>query len=416
MSMNISSMVFAVAIQFALVSMPAFAAVQVPLAAELTRFTVELRPGANTQHVVDTLVANGVVVHKVLNVGDGDVLVVSYDPQNPPNLDALRSLASQVQRYEIDVARELMVMEPIPDIEDGNETVPWGITAVGSESVKYGGGRKVCIIDTGYDYGHPDLPADSVTGQEGTPSGEWNKDGYGHGTHVAGTISARGNNDLGVVGAVDTGDLELYIVRMFDDEGMQRYSSDVGAAMLECADNGANVISMSFGGQYSSPLEARIMKKLERRGILLVAAAGNGLGGLIGQLSGWVVGDFFPAAYPGVVSVAAVDRTLKRASFSQRSASVDLAAPGVGVLSTVPGGRYGLMDGTSMAAPHVAGVAALVWSNYKQCSAVEISNALKKSALDIDAPGFDANTGWGLVQAPAAMEYLARNPCSGLRS
>jgi len=110
------------------------------------------------------------------------------------------------------------------------------------------------------------------------------------------------------------------------------------------------------------------------------------------------------------VSVAAVDEDNVQAYFSERNSQVEIAGPGVEVLSTYPGG-WAWASGTSMATPHVTGVAALVWSNHPECSNREIRTALSTSALDIEAEGYDYLTGWGLVQADAANTWLQANPC-----
>jgi serine protease len=121
------------------------------------------------------------------------------------------------------------------------------------------------------------------------------------------------------------------------------------------------------------------------------------------------------------MSVAAVDNTLTHADFSQRNVAVDIAAPGVAIASTMPRGTdvggvpsdYGSISGTSMASPHVAGVAALVWSNAPQCSSTEIGAALKASALDLGTPGWDYKYGSGEVRAKAALEYINAKGCTG---
>ena len=386
-----------------------------PAVQPLNRYSVELRPGVNTQHVVDTLRANGVEVLRVIQDREGDILAVRIDRNNPPDLKKLQSLAGYVRTYGIDVGRRVQALdEPITDITVDGEVIPWGIQAVGSEDVSFGGGRKVCIIDTGFAQGHPDLQSSGVDGTD-RGAGPWSTDGHGHGTHVAGTIAALGGNGQGVKGVIQDGGAELFIVRAFNGDGGFVYATELSGAMLDCAAAGANVISMSLGGDFSSPLEERVVTKLHRQGILLIAAAGNGTGNAGGVGPSWYNSYSYPASYSSVMSVAALDPVLARASFSQRNRAVDIAAPGVGVVSLAPGGGTASMDGTSMATPHVSGVAALVWSNFKQCSNTEIATALKNSATDLDAAGYDVNTGWGLVQAPAAMAYLAANPCTGRR-
>jgi subtilisin family serine protease len=152
----------------------------------------------------------------------------------------------------------------------------------------------------------------------------WNQDGFGHGTHVAGTIAAM-NNALGVVG-VTPGTVSLYIVRVFGDDGAWAYSSTLVDAANRCASTGANIISMSLGGARASQTEKTAFANLYSQGILSIAAAGNdGTTALS-----------YPASYDSVVSVAAIDSNKLVADFSQKNVQVELSAPGVGVLSTLP--------------------------------------------------------------------------------
>jgi serine protease len=206
------------------------------------------------------------------------------------------------------------------------ETIPWGVDAVQAPEVwstgATGSGITVCIIDSGYYTDHEDLRSspDVVTGE-----GDWSTDLCGHGTHVAGTIAAVRDNNLGVVGV--SPDVSLFIVKVFGgaDCGWA-YSSDLIAASQVCADNGADIISMSLGGSRQNPRERRQFDALYSRGILSIAAAGND-----GNTA-----YSYPASYSSVVSVAAVDVENAIADFSQQNDQVELAAPGVGVLSTVP--------------------------------------------------------------------------------
>lgn len=133
-----------------------------------------------------------------------------------------------------------------------NEDVPYGINLVNALDVPDDNisNRKVCIIDTGYDLSHPDLPkastGASITGT-GASNLEWSKDGDGHGTHVAGTIAAVGNNNQGIVGVNRNGQLNLHIVRIFDNNGKYVWASTLVSAVEDCAANGANVVNMSLG-------------------------------------------------------------------------------------------------------------------------------------------------------------------------
>ncbi|MBW6474837.1 MAG: S8 family serine peptidase, partial [Anaerolineaceae bacterium] len=193
-----------------------------------------------------------------------------------------------------------------------------------------GAGRTVCIIDTGLFTGHEDFNGVDITGgwsQTNDDPGLWTLDGYGHGTHVAGTIVAQ-NNDYGVVG-VTPGTVSLFIVKIFGDDGLwvsKAHASDLIKAAFLCADNGANVISMSLSGTKANPKEEKAFNEIYSRGILSVAAASND-----------GVADYhYPASYDSVISVGALDANMLIADFSNFNDQVELAAPGVGVLSTVP--------------------------------------------------------------------------------
>ena len=410
MNIKLSLLALALGTGLAMAAAPAGAAVK-------QRFVVELAPGSDLAGVSGILASHGIEVVRRFEDPVAPSLAVAVDLANPPDLQLLRSELPQVTGYYRDVERFTMAIPtPIEDVEVDGEIVPWGVQAVEALDVTYGGGRKVCIIDTGYALGHPDLQTARVAG-ESEGAGAWDGSDGGelhyHGSHVAGTIAALGGNGGGVVGVIPGGDLDLHIVRFFDADGGAVYASDLAGAMEDCAAAGANVVSMSLGGMFSSRVEERVAHKLDKKGVLLVAAAGNGnsIGGLEAR------GDYatfsYPASYDGVMSVAAYDNQLERAEFSQYTSQVDIAGPGVDVLSTVTGGGYGLASGTSMATPHVSAVAALVWSNHKQCSNKEIGNALQQSAYDLGAPGRDYYSGAGLVQAKAAMEYLATHPCKG---
>jgi subtilisin family serine protease len=225
------------------------------------------------------------------------------------------------------------------------QTTPWGIDRVQAPQVWAAGatgtGVTVCVIDSGLYTGHEDIKGLNVIG--GYPS-DWSTDGCGHGTHVAGTIGAL-NNTTGVVG-VSPGDVSLYIVKVFGDDCGWSYSSDLIDASQQCADAGADIISMSLGGAKGiGPWEKRQFDALYGQGILSIAAAGND-----GDTS-----YSYPASYDSVVSVAATDVNDVVADFSQQNDQVELAAPGVGVLSTVPWIATNdlTVDGVSYSANHI---------------------------------------------------------------
>jgi len=240
-------------------------------------------------------------------------------------VDALRRNPNVVS-IEADALRYPMAV-------NAEEIVPWGIDAVWDAEgdagedlgALTGAGVTVCIIDSGLYTGHEDL--EEVTVMGGYPEG-WDTDMFGHGTHVAGTIAAQ-LNELGVVGLAP--EVSLYIVKVFGDDGLWAYSSTLVDATERCVDNAeADIISMSLGGTKSMRMEQRQFDSLYAAGVLSVAAAGND--GVPGEEDI----DNYPASYSSVVSVAAIDENLDIADFSQNNDQVELAAPGVSVLSTVP--------------------------------------------------------------------------------
>merc|ERR1740129_421135 len=227
------------------------------------------------------------------------------------------------------------------------ESVPWGITMVEAEHFELGADPvKICVVDTGYGLGHPDLPTNThgVSGTD-TSSGSWNRDGHGHGTHCAGTNGAIGNNGKGVVGVnLDPNRFTFHIGKGLSDSGSGTTSA-VLAAAEGCAEAGARIISMSLGGGGWSQLSHDTYKNMYDDGILIIAAAGNG--GASASVS-------YPAGYPHVMSVAAVDSNGQRASFSQNDDQVEIAAPGKGAKSTITDSNgesfsYASWSGTSMA-------------------------------------------------------------------
>lgn len=214
------------------------------------------------------------------------------------------------------------------------------------------GNRKVCIIDTGYDISHPDLPSGATVSGNNNGRFSWKSDNIGHGSHVAGTIAAIGDNGIGVVGVNRNGKLNLHIEKLFQDNGRPIFGSTIIGLVDKCIAAGSNIISMSLGGPIGMQLEREAFERvLKQDNVLVIAAAGN---------SGNTRYSY-PASYSSVLSVAAVDGDKKLAYFSQRNDEVDIAAPGVLVLSVKSGGGYIEYSGTSMATPHTSGVAALVW-------------------------------------------------------
>ena len=226
---------------------------------------------------------------------------------------------------------------------------PWGVARVNAPaawSSGQGSGVKVAVIDTGIDCTHPDLQCDFSQGANIVDPSATPMDDNEHGTHVSGTIAGRGKG--GPVGVAPKA--TLLAVKVLDAQGSGNLS-DIVKGINWATKHGADVINMSLGGASGSAALERAVKQALAAGVVVVAAAGNS-GGSVG----------FPGAYDDTIAVAASDSNDKLASLSSRGPEVDFIAPGVDVLSAKMGGGFISYSGTSMASPHVAGLAALAVS------------------------------------------------------
>ena len=445
------------------------------------------------------------------------------------------ALLSDAGRQRLESDAEIESVEPDYRRYPQLQSKPYGISLVQADdpfllaaaASQASSDIMVCIIDSGYQQVHEDLVGNTVTGVNNTGTGEWNVDTCGHGSHVAGTIAAVDNN-VGVVGVNGNGKLNLHIQKVFDGSTCAwTYASTLAQAVSNCrtaATNGGKklVISMSLGGGGSTTAENTAFQTAYNAGVLSIAAAGNAGTSAVS----------YPAGYSSVMSVAAVDANSAKASFSQFNSDVEIAAPGVGVVSTTPfatpyltlagentrasaytgsasgstsgalvygglcnvvgawtdavvlcdrgtttflektdaviagggkavviannvagefsgtlgtgitravpvvgitldqgvalravagqsisvtvptgtGNGYESYDGTSMATPHVAGVAGLIWGLLPSRTNVQVRAALTGSAKDLGTAGRDNNFGYGLVQAKAAYDYLLSPP------
>jgi len=264
--------------------------------------------------------------------------VVSLDEVNAVAVELPSKALAALQRsphidyIEADASRQAFAAPArnsrIDATSAGSQTVPYGISMVQADQLpdSLAAGRKLCIVDSGYEVTHEDLIGNTVGGVNLTTSGEWYTDEAHHGTHVGGTVSAV-NNALGVVGVMPGKRINLYIAKVFDVTGSAS-SSVIAKAMLSCMQARANVVSMSLGGSGASKIEEAVVNLLASRNMLIIAAAGNGGSSAVS----------YPAGFANVVSVAAIDSNKVVAPFSQFNSDVELAGPGVGVLSTVPMG------------------------------------------------------------------------------
>lgn len=257
------------------------------------------------------------------------------------------------------------------------------------------GGPTIAIIDTGIDRNHEEFANRIDTANSNCflgllcLLGGWNDD-HGHGTHVAGSAAASTNNGRGIAGvAYDT---RIMALKVCDVIGSCPTSA-VASAINWATERGAAVINMSLGGPGDSSTLRNAVRSAWAAGVVLVAAAGND-----GNTS-----YSYPAAYAEVVSVAATDSDDKHASFSNRNDDVEVAAPGVGVLSTWPSNRYRSLSGTSMASPHVAGLAALLVGQNPGWSNDQVRRRMRDCADDLGDPGRDDRFGYGRINLERAL-------------
>ncbi len=364
--------------------------------------------------------------------GPDRVLVTFVDP-DADHLAALTHLplATSVSRvtagvYRVDLASGTAVAAAVADLgrlpgvaaarpdaliapertaRDPGASGQWGLAKVGAPAAwdrSVGTGAiVVAVIDTGVDYAHPDLAAnmwrnpgeiagngrdddgdgfvDDVCGADFRDNDGDPMDDAGHGTHVAGIIGARGDNGLGVAGVA--WQTRIMALRFMSAAG--GYTSDAVRAVEYAVAHGAKVINASWGGPAADPALAAAFARARAAGVIVVVAAGNGGANVDAS-------PFYPAGYArqydNVVSVAATDRSDRLAGFSNfGAATVTVAAPGVGIQSTLPRGRYGSMSGTSMATPFVTGAVALFWGTHPGWTYQAVIARLRESAAGLPA-------------------------------
>ena len=285
------------------------------------------------------------------------------------------------------------------------ETVPAGVQQVKAPPAwgcSRGRGINVAVLDTGIDWTHPDL-APNVKGAVSFVPGQTAMDGNSHGTHCAGTIAAA-TNGSGVVGVAP--EAWLHAVKVLANNGSGQWSWLING-LNWCVQNKIQIASMSLGGGGAPAALEAMCNAAFNAGVLLVAAAGNSGPGMntVGQ----------PGKYKNVIAVSAIDSANVIAEFSSRGPEVELSAPGVQVLSTVPGGGFGTKSGTSMACPHVAGGAAVVWGSHRFATNVQIWNLLASTADNLGPPGWDVRYGYGRLDVDQAALAMVPSPAVPLK-
>lgn len=361
------------------------------------RFIVRYSRGADPLTIAGDLSDFGARVIKESRTGADFVVIEINDPSVEAGKDFIRTAYAHP---DVLWAEPLFTASVLFTPNDPYWIDQWGPYVMymdlawdasqGSKSVVVG------IVDQGVDYKHPDLAA-NFGSQKGYDFVDDDSDPFPddpieetHGTHVSGTVAGVLNNGVGVSGMAN---ITLLSARVLDESGSGTYA-DVIDGIRWCAQQGVKVVSMSLGGPSgSTTLEEAVNYAYDTMGVLLVAASGNDG---MGEVS-------YPATYAACVAVGALDTTGGRAYFSNYGYALDLIAPGVGVVSTIPNSSYAYYDGTSMATPHVSGLAALVFSVNSSLTNKEARTILEGTCVDMGDAGWDMFTGYGLVDGHAAV-------------
>ncbi len=305
--------------------------------------------------------------------------------------------------------------------DDPDRSLQWGLSVVnayqawditqGNHSVV------VAVLDTGIDWNHPDLAPNiwsDANGYHGynyiadnhnpmddninsyDENGVWQANTYTyHGTHVAGILGAAINNGIGVAGMAQ---VRMMAVKVMNDSG-EGTDAYVSSGIKYAVDNHANIITMSLGVDGMSVTLGNMIDYASSHGVVCVAASGNSGSSVVS----------YPAAYPKVIAVGAVDSSEHWATFSNYGQGLDVMAPGVSIFSTQAASGYQYLSGTSTAAPYVAGVAALMLTVNPALTPKQVGEIINLTATDLRTAGWDELTGWGIVNAFKAVEQVS-NP------
>jgi thermitase len=357
---------------------------------------------------VNTLAAQGVLSGQTL----GTLAVSPYDAlmrvQVKPG-DESRVIADLLASGQVEIAsvNHIIPAALIPDDPGyGSQWAPTMIQAPNAWNITTGSNQvTVAIVDSGLDTTHPEFSGRIVSPWDFVDNDALPQDGCGHGTHVAGIATARGNNGVGIAGLA--WNVNLMPVRVLRPDptpsNCDGPESTIHDGIYWAVAHGARVINLSLGAQLSAgtatceqsyPVMSAAVQHAYDSGVLVVAAAGNDG---INQIS-------CPALQAAAVAVGATTSADTKAYYSNFGSTLDVVAPGDAIYSTLPASGYGYMSGTSMATPHVSGLAALIWSMAPGLTRYQVANIIRLSADDLGAPGPDIFFGYGRINAWRALE------------
>ncbi|HVJ50608.1 S8 family serine peptidase [Desulfitobacterium sp.] len=365
------------------------------------RLVVKLSPGTSPEKIAQSVQA------ELARTGPLQFITLTVEPSRVNEVMAELKNQPSVLNVSLSQKVKLATSGVAPSITDSYYSKQWGLTKTEVPQAwdlgATGKGITVAVVDTGVDNKHPDLSDNlvsgynAITGQTGLPV---TQDNNGHGTHVSGIIAAE-LNGTGIVGVAYQA--KIMPVKAMDSTG--EGSDDIIAdGIVWAADHGAKIINLSIGADTQEEILKEAIQYANDRGCLIVAAGGNK------EKTTNFKTITYPAADPQVLAVTATDEEDHLAPFSLTGPNAALAAPGTNIFSDYwqDGSDYATSDGTSMASPFVAGVAALVWSAHPDFAASQIRQALEDSAIDLGTPGRDSSFGYGRVDAYWAVRFAAK--------
>ncbi|MCG3211033.1 MAG: hypothetical protein FOGNACKC_04670 [Anaerolineae bacterium] len=335
------------------------------------------------------------------------------------------TIARLLARGDVEFATLNYIVQAFETPNDPGFGSQWGMTKIEAPSawnISHGSAAiTIAVIDTGVDLDHPDLagklwvntdeiPAngldddfngyiDDVNGYDFYNLDAFPDDDNSHGSHVAGIAAAATNNGVGVAGVSWGAKIMALKALNYNGNGS---TADLAEAVYYAVDNGAKVINMSLGIPWTSwpcnypDIETAFTYAVNHNVLLVVAAGNDGKYGVS-----------CPGAYDQAMAVGSTDSSDNRSSFSNYGPRLDIAAPGSSIYSTWSNGTYGTKSGTSMATPHVAGLAALVWGMAPNMTAAQVRQAIESTADDLGPPGWDIYYGYGRINAFAALKPFA---------
>jgi thermitase len=344
---------------------------------------------------IKTAVAEFAAQTKTLNSNLGLTLV-----QLPKDKDYFKTLRKLTKNPNVEYVEPNYIVRAQSIPNDPYYAMQWGPQMIKAESAwnKVDPVKRarviIAVLDSGINSSHEDLKSSIVPGYDFVYDDNNTNDGMGHGTHVAGIAVGLTYNGIGIAGIASG--CKIMPVKVLDDDG-NGSDADIIEGIKYATDHGAQVINMSLGGPETSNAMQDAVNYAISHGVNVVAAAGNE-NGPIGT----------PGNCKGVITVGAIERNGKRASYSDFGPKLDVVAPGSDILSTYIGGTgpsgYTYFSGTSMAAPFVSGVAALIKAVNPNLSPATVTDIIRRSATDLGVPGFDDYYGYGLVNADKAVD------------